>query len=496
MMGRREDGQGQFFYSFDLDEVVPPDHLVRQIDGVLDLSWVHKELAPYYSHTGRPSIDPVLMIRMLIVGYVFAIRSERRLCSEVQVNLAYRWFCKLGIEDKIPDHSVFCRARHERFRESDALRRVFEGVVAMCIAAGLVGGEAFSIDASLIKADVDKKKRVPGDQPIAWPKAEEASRAVREYLAALDAARGDEENGDGDGGGSSSGGSRRKPPKEVSLTDPQATWVARPGVDPFFAYDANYLIDNKVGIIVDAEGTRANRTVEIAVTQTMVERVRRRFDLRPQRLAGDTAYGAVRLLKWLVDRKITPHIPVWDKSARHDGTFSRADFVFDQERNIYVCPGGAGAHQHRQHRSGPHRLLQGQQERLLDLLVEAKVHDGGRAQGHTRCRRGCARPRPRAGQHGGLPAITPRAQEGRDAVCAYEAHPQARPASTARLERREGRGAAHRNRAEPEATRQAALPCPTADRSCLPGVSVASGVGPDVLILKLPQPECRAKFTA
>src|SRR3974390_69938 len=314
--------------------------LVRQIDVVLDLGWVHKELAPYYSHTGRPSIDPALMIRMLIVGYMFAIRSERRLCAEVQVNLAYRWFCKLGIEDKIPDHSVFCRARHERFRESDALRRVFEGVVAMCIAAGLVGGEAFSVDASLIKADVDKKKRMSGDRPIAWPKAEEASRAVREYLAALDAARSDEGSVDGDGGGPS-GGSRSKPAKEVSLTDPHAAWIARPGVDPFFAYDVNYLIDNKLGIILEAEGTRANRIAEIAVTQTMVERVSRRFDLRPQRLAGDTVYGAVRLLKWLVDRKITPHVPVWDKSARHDGAFSPADFVFDRERNIYVCPGGA-----------------------------------------------------------------------------------------------------------------------------------------------------------
>jgi transposase len=342
MMGRQEIGQGQFFYAFNLDKVVPPDHLVRQIDGLLDLSWVHKELAPYYPHTGRPSIDPVLMIRMLIVGYVFAIRSERRICAEVQVNLAYRWFCKLGIEDKVPDHSVFCRARNERFRESDALRRVFEGVVGTCIAAGLVGGEAFSIDASLIKADVDKKKRAPGDQPIAWPKAQEASRAVQEYLAVLDAVRNDEESGDGEGGGSSGDdGSRRKPPKEVSLTDPQATWVARPGVDPFFAYDANYLIDNKVGIIVDAEGTRANRTVEITITETMIDRAKRRFDLRPQRLAGDSVYGAVRLLKWLVDRKITPHVPVWDKSARHDGTFSRADFVFDRQRNVYICPGGA-----------------------------------------------------------------------------------------------------------------------------------------------------------
>jgi hypothetical protein len=277
---------------------------------------------------------------MLIVGYAFALRSERRLCAEVQVNLAYRWFCKLGIEDKIPDHSVFSRARHERFRESNALRRVFEGVVAMCIASGLVGGEAFSIDASLIRADAGNKKRRPGDQPIAWPRAEEASRAVREYLAALDAAQHDENAGADDGGSSGSG----KPPKQVSLTDPQAAWVARKDTGPFFAYDANYLIDNKAGVIIDAEGTRANRIAEIAITETMIERVKERFDLRPQRLAGDTAYGAVRLLKWLVDRKIAPHIPVWDKSARSDGTFSRADFVFDRSRNIYVCPNGKLLH--------------------------------------------------------------------------------------------------------------------------------------------------------
>ena len=324
--------------------MVPPDHLVRQIDGVLDLSWVHKELAPYYSHTGRPSIDPVLMIRMLLVGYVFALRSERRLCSEVQVNLAYRWFCKLSVEDQIPDHSVFSRARHERFRDSDAS------------AAGVRGrggdvhrGRACRRRSVLGRCEPDQggcgQEEAgcwrPADD---WPKAEQASRAVREYLTALDAARSDDESGDGDDGGLSGGGSRSKPPKEVSVTDPQATWVARPGVDPFFAYDANYLIDNKAGIIVDAEGTRANRIVEIAVTQTMMERVRRRFDLRPQRLAGDTAYGAVRLLKWLVDRQITPHIPVWDKSARSDGTFSRADFVFDRSRNIYICPNGKLLH--------------------------------------------------------------------------------------------------------------------------------------------------------
>ena len=180
MMGRRDDGQGRFIYSFRLEDHVPADHLVRKIDAVLDTGWVHGELAPYYSHTGRPSIDPEVMIRMLILGYVFAIRSERRLCEEVRVNLAYRWFCRLDLEDQVANHSVFSRARHERFRHSDALRKVFEQVVAACLSAGLVGSRSFSVDASLIEAGVDKKKRVPGDEPTDWPARQEVSRAVRD----------------------------------------------------------------------------------------------------------------------------------------------------------------------------------------------------------------------------------------------------------------------------------------------------------------------------
>jgi transposase len=332
MMGRLTGGQGQLFYEFHVDDVVPADHLVRRIDALLDLGWIHQELAPFYSHTGRPSIDPELMIRMLLVGYVFAIRSERRICAEVRVNLAYRWLCRLSIEDPIPDHSVFSRARHERFRESEVLRRVFERVVASCIAAGLVGGEAFSIDASLIRADVDQTRRMPGDEAVDWPKPEAASRAIAEYLAALDEARAAEDGEDG--------GSDRKPPKQISLTDPAAAWVARKKMSPFFAYDANYLIDNKLGIIVDAEGTRANRSAEIAVTETMIARVARRYTLSPKRLAADTVYGTGRLLKWLTDREIAPHIPVWDKSRQTNGRFTRDDFSYDRERDVYICPGG------------------------------------------------------------------------------------------------------------------------------------------------------------
>src|ERR1700681_29020 len=174
MLGRHNRDQEQLFYSFCLEVAVPDDHLVRAIAAVLDLSWVHGELAAYYSRFGRPSIDPALMIRMLIVGYVFAIRSERALCRDVRVNLAYRWFCGLSIEDKVPDHSVFSRARNERFGDSGIFRRVFERVVEACIAAALVGGEGFAVDASLIEADANKQRSIPGND---WDKSRAPEKA-------------------------------------------------------------------------------------------------------------------------------------------------------------------------------------------------------------------------------------------------------------------------------------------------------------------------------
>src|SRR5678809_484822 len=231
MMGRLNHDQAQLFYSFCLEEFVPDDHLIREIAAVLDLSWVHAELAPYYSSTGRPSIDPVLMIRMLIVGYVFALRSERLLCREVQLNLAYRWFCGLGIESKIPDHSAFSRVRNERFRDSDIFRRVFERVVGACIVAGLVGGEGFAVDASLIEADANKHRSIPGAE---WNKeidAQAVSRATKEYLATLDDA--------------AFGAASDVEPKFVSPSDPAAQWTGAMRGPAFFAYSDNYLIDVK-----------------------------------------------------------------------------------------------------------------------------------------------------------------------------------------------------------------------------------------------------------
>lgn len=162
MMGEGRVGQDALFYEFSLERHVPSEHLLRSIERFVDLAGVRCEPAPFYSEKGRPSIDPELLIRMLVVGYCFGIRSERRLCEEVHLNLAYRWFCRLGLDGEVPDHSTFSKNRHGRFRDSDLLRRVFETVLQRCIEEGLVGGEGFAVDASLIRADVSERTRVYG----------------------------------------------------------------------------------------------------------------------------------------------------------------------------------------------------------------------------------------------------------------------------------------------------------------------------------------------
>ena len=297
MMGRLKSEQGQLFYQFNLEDAVPDDHLVRRIDAALDLSWLRSEVASHYSSMGRPSIDPELMIRMLVVGYVFAIRSERLICREVQVNLAYRWFCRLGIEDAIPDHSAFSRARNERFREGDVFRRVFERVVETCIAAGLVGGEGFAVDASLIAADANKQRSIAGRDWRSDRDPQRSSRAVKEYLATLD--------------DTAWGAASDVVPKFVSPSDPAAQWTGAHKGPAFFAYSDNYLIDVKFGVIVDVDASRAIRQAEVGAAKTMIERTEERFGLKPERLAADTAYGAAPMLNWLVEEKgIAPHIPV------------------------------------------------------------------------------------------------------------------------------------------------------------------------------------------
>jgi transposase len=355
MMGQLPPPQSELFYAFSLEQHVPQDHLLRQIDAVLDLGGLRTHLGPYYSPMGRPSVDPELMIRMLIVGYCYAIGSERRLCEEVHLNLAYRWFCRLGLQGVVPDHSTFSKNRHGRFRESEALRFVFDEVVHSAMAAGLVKGEGFAVDASVIKADASRQRAVAGSEEVDWSNPKLSSRAVREYLEALDAEA-----------------LAEAMPKNLSLTDPLARWTAAPGGPAFFAYSTNYLIDTGWGFILDVEATPAHRSAEVEITKTMLERVAARFELTPERYNGDTAYGAGPMLAWLVEQKaIAPHVPVWDKSARTDGTFSRSDFHWDAAADEYRCPGGKALRSDRRPFKAPRTRV----TKAKTIIYRASQHD-------------------------------------------------------------------------------------------------------------------------
>lgn len=328
MMGRQRRDQGRLFYEFRLEDRIPENHLLRRMNVFVTvaLADLHKELKAYYSDIGRPSVDPELMIRMLVVGYCYGIRSERRLCQEVELHLAYRWFCKLDLDDKVPHHSTFSENRLGRFRESDLLRHIFERVVWAAMAMGLVKGEGFAVDASVLEANAS---RYHGKAPeeLDWTDKQRQTRAVAEYLAALD------ENAEPD--------PNRKEPKVISPSDPSSAWTAKANKRVQFGYGLNYLIDIDEAVIVDVEATPARTYDEVAATKTMLDRTEACFGLKPKRLAADTAYGTGKFLGWLVkEKKIAPHIPVWERPKREDGIFSTSDFRWDGRHGVYICPAG------------------------------------------------------------------------------------------------------------------------------------------------------------
>jgi len=309
MMGRQDRDQGQLFYEFSLDEMIPADHLLRRINvfATAVLGDLHEQLKAFYSDIGRPSVDPELMIRMLLVGYCYGIRHERRLCQEVALHLAYRWFCKLDLDDKVPHHSTFSVNRLGRFRESEILRHIFERVVTQCMAAGLVKGEGFAVDASVMEANASRYYGKAPDE-LDWSDAQRQKRAVAEYLAGLEAEAPVQEGGDGCGGGPDGEPTPkpdRKPPKVISPSDPSSAWTAKANKRVQFGYGLNYLIDVEHAIIVDVEPTPARTYDEVASTRTMLERTEQRLDLKPDWLAADTAYGTGKLLAWLLGKNIT-----------------------------------------------------------------------------------------------------------------------------------------------------------------------------------------------
>jgi transposase len=305
MMGQQTRTESLFYY-FRLEDQIPQDHLLRVIDERVDLSFVRERVKSLYSATGRPSIDPEMLLRLLLVGYLYGITSERRLLEEVRMNLAYRWFTRLNFEQEVPDHSTFSKNRHGRFRESGVFREVFEEIVRRCVQAGLVEGKDLAVDGTMIEANASSQSRV--------------RRTAREYLSELEK------------------GNPVSAAKMTSTTDPDAVWAKKVGPAKM-AYFDNYLIDTRSRVILGVEATPALFHQETVAARRMVEQIQK-LGVKPETLGADKAYGSGEFLAWLLDRGVQPHIAVIDRRHQTDGRFTRDQFRYEPAENAYYCPEG------------------------------------------------------------------------------------------------------------------------------------------------------------
>jgi transposase len=362
MMGERQVDQGSLFYEFSLERHVPADHLLRAIDCFVDLGDLRARLAAFSSSMGRPSIDPELLIRMLLIGHCHGIRPERRLREEVHLNLAYRWLCRLGLDGEVPDHSTFSKNRHGRFRDSDLMRHLLETVLRRCIAEGLVGGEGFAVDASLIKAEASRQKGVEGSKGLP---PEMTSRAIEEYIAVLDEA--------------AFGAATEVTPKFISPADPAARWTGAHGGQAFFAYSNNYLIGLDHAIIVDVEASTAVRQAEVTAAKTMIGRVDERLGASGGRLGlrvrGDARLAGARA--W--HRASHPGLRQIRAGQRH--LLTRRLYLRPRSRRLSM-PGRQDADHHGNDCERQPAPISGQQIRLSRLRLEAALlSQGTSAQG-------------------------------------------------------------------------------------------------------------------
>ena len=334
MMGEQQRTESLFYY-FRLEDQIPNEHLLRLIDQHIDFSFVRERLRKFYSATGRPSIDPEVLLRLLLVGYLYGITSERRLLEEVRMHLAYRWFSRLGFEHEIPDHSTFSKNRHGRFRQSDVFRKVFEEIVQRCLEAGLVEGRNLAVDGTLVGANASQQSRVPRER---LAEIAQVSRTVQEYLTELE-----QQNPVAD--------LEERPivQEMVSTTDPDATWAVKSGPATLGYYD-NYLVDTTSRVILSVEATPARFRQEALAARRMLEHVGK-FGIHPQNLAADKAYGSGEFLAWLLERDIQPHIPVIDHRHQTRGRFTRDAFRYEPKENAYYCPEGKPLHYRGQRRS-------------------------------------------------------------------------------------------------------------------------------------------------
>ncbi len=323
MMGHHARSEALFYY-FRLEDQIPEKHLLRLIDKHVSFEFVRQQLKDSYSDTGRPSVDPELLLRILLIGYLYGITSERRLVEELRMHLAWRWFTGLGFDQEIPHHSTFSKNRHGRFQESKLFEQLFEQIVRQCVEVGLVEGQHLSVDGSFVEANAAKESRIPREQ---LADAAQVHHTVRQYLQELEEQNPVEEP--------------VHTQDQVSTTDPDSTYATKGGTPARLGYYDNYLVDNHSCVIVGVQATAARMSQETVAAQDMLTRFAQWQGREPESVAADTTYGNGEFLQWLADRNITPYMRTRDSIRRKNSPFYGPDrFTYEPENNRYICPAG------------------------------------------------------------------------------------------------------------------------------------------------------------
>src|SRR5215472_12510948 len=323
MMGNNSLSETLFYY-FRLEDQVTENHLLRLIDRHISFDFVRAKLKDSYSETGRPSIDPELLLRILLIGYLYGITSERKLVEELRMHLAWRWFTGLSFDQEIPHHSTFSKNRHGRFQESKLFEQLFEQIVGQCVEVGLVRGDHLSVDGSLVEANAAKESRIPRQQ---LAEAAQVHQTLRQYLQELE---------------------QQNPVEEavheqdlVSTTDPDSTYATKGGTPARLGYYDNYLVDNPSCVIVGVQATAARLSQETVAAQAMLTRFAQRLGRKPESVAADTTYGNGEFLQWLAERAITPYMRTRESARRKRSPFYGPErFTYQPESNSYRCPAG------------------------------------------------------------------------------------------------------------------------------------------------------------
>jgi transposase len=336
MMGQHSRSEALFYY-FRLEDQVPETHLLRLIDKHISFAFVRAKLKESYSDTGRPSIDPELLLRILLIGYLYGITSERKLVEELRMHLAWRWFTGLGFDQEIPHHSTFSKNRHGRFQESKLFEQLFEEIVRQCVGAGLVQGTHLSVDGSFVEANAAKESRIPREQ---LAEAAQVHHSVRQYLREVEEQNPVEEP--------------VHEQDQVSTTDPDSTYATKGGMPARLGYYDNYLVDNGSCVIVGVQATAARMSQETVAAQDMLTRFAEWQGREPESVAADTTYGNGEFLQWLADRDITPYMRTRDSIHRKRSPFFGPErFTYEPEHDRYICPAGQplnyGGQSHRNH---------------------------------------------------------------------------------------------------------------------------------------------------